>query len=149
MSVTRQSIVDEARTWLGTKFEHQGRLKGQGVDCDNFIAEVALTCGVHLSESWENNYRQHEDGSEMMRLLLANMDFISDIEEALPGDVIALCDERLKEPDKPRHVAILTEIKEGSRYMIHASERGVREHRIDGHFWSRIHSAWRLRDIVD
>jgi hypothetical protein len=32
---------------------------------------------------------------------------------------------------------------------IHASEHGVREHRLDNNFKRRIHSVWRLRDLED
>jgi len=28
-----QSLIDEARTWLGTPYHHQPRVKGVGVDC--------------------------------------------------------------------------------------------------------------------
>jgi cell wall-associated NlpC family hydrolase len=40
-----ERIVAEAETWLNTPFRHQGRLKGQGVDCVGFISEVAREAG--------------------------------------------------------------------------------------------------------
>ena len=36
----RDDIVSEARTWLGTKYHHKGRVKGVGVDCGGLIYEV-------------------------------------------------------------------------------------------------------------
>lgn len=36
----RQQLVDEARTWLWTPYQHRGRVKGVGVDCGGLIYEV-------------------------------------------------------------------------------------------------------------
>lgn len=41
MSDIENAIIQEARTWLGTPFKHQGRLKGQGVDCLGLLVGVA------------------------------------------------------------------------------------------------------------
>jgi cell wall-associated NlpC family hydrolase len=35
--ITREDIVEEARSWVGTKYHATGRLKGVGVDCAQFI----------------------------------------------------------------------------------------------------------------
>jgi len=37
---TRDDVVTEALTWEGTPFHHHARLKGVGVDCAMFLAEV-------------------------------------------------------------------------------------------------------------
>lgn len=39
-------IVAEARTWLGTPFHHQGRVKGAGVDCIGLVIGVARDLGL-------------------------------------------------------------------------------------------------------
>jgi cell wall-associated NlpC family hydrolase len=44
---TRQQIVDESRTWLGTPFVHQGRLKGVGVDCVGLVVCIAKDLGIY------------------------------------------------------------------------------------------------------
>jgi cell wall-associated NlpC family hydrolase len=41
----RRAVVWEALTWLGTPYQHMGRVKGQGVDCGMFLAEVFHGCG--------------------------------------------------------------------------------------------------------
>jgi cell wall-associated NlpC family hydrolase len=33
MSFTREAVIAEARTWLGTPWHHQASLKGVGCDC--------------------------------------------------------------------------------------------------------------------
>jgi cell wall-associated NlpC family hydrolase len=36
----RQYVIDEARTWKGTPYQHRGRVKGVGVDCGGIIHTV-------------------------------------------------------------------------------------------------------------
>jgi len=36
-----QHIINTARSWLGTPFHHQGRLKGVGVDCLGLLVGIA------------------------------------------------------------------------------------------------------------
>lgn len=43
---TRAAVVAEARTWLGTPYHHQGRVKGAGVDCAMILIDVYHSCGL-------------------------------------------------------------------------------------------------------
>lgn len=144
MSELGQRLVQEARAWKGTPFSHQGRTKGLGVDCAHFIALIARDAGVGSVEI-PHDYRPREDGVIMLRLLKEHMTFVP-TEETQPGDVWALCDEALREPDKPRHLVIVSDVTPKTIFIVHASEHGVREHRVDAHWRKRIHSVWRLRD---
>lgn len=38
--------VDEAHTWLGTPYHHQGRVKGVGTDCAMLLCEIFHICGM-------------------------------------------------------------------------------------------------------
>jgi len=136
-----ENIVNEARTWKNTRFVHQGRLKQIGVDCVGFISEVAKNAGV-LGIDIPSDYRPHEDGEIMLRLLRDHLELVDEMQ---PGDVIALCDEALQNEDIPRHLAIVTEVKPHTTFVIHASQHGVREHRMDGQWLKRIHSIWRIK----
>lgn len=44
----RAAVVAEAKSWIGTPFHHQGRVKGRrgGVDCLMLLAEVYQRAGV-------------------------------------------------------------------------------------------------------
>lgn len=143
MSELSQRLVEEARSWKGTRFQHQGQIKGQGVDCANFIALVARDAGVK-DVNIPRNYRPREDGTVMLNLLREHMEMIEQ-EDMKPGDVLALSDEGLKHPDIPRHLVFVSEVTDRKTAIIHSSEAGVREHRINNHWRSRIHSVWRLR----
>ncbi|MFT0167478.1 NlpC/P60 family protein [Paraburkholderia mimosarum] len=84
MSVTREQFVAELRTWLGTPFKIQGRLKGVGVDCVGL-----LICSAHnlgLTDFDQTDYRRPR--FEMLRDGCdANMQQIM-LDTAGPGDVL-------------------------------------------------------------
>lgn len=142
MTTLAQRLVDAARTWRGTRFQHQGNLKGIGVDCCNFVCEVAREAGVQGLEI-PKNYRPREDGAIMLRLLNEHMDLV---EEMQPGDVLALCDESLRDPQIPRHLVFVTEVRPQTTMIIHASAAGIREHRTNSQWMRRVHSIWRIKE---
>lgn len=44
--MARVAVIREAETWLGTRYHHMGRIKGAGVDCLMFLAEVYAAVGL-------------------------------------------------------------------------------------------------------
>jgi NlpC/P60 family putative phage cell wall peptidase len=42
--LTRDTIVAEARTWIGTRYRHQASLKGVGCDCLGLVRGVWRNC---------------------------------------------------------------------------------------------------------
>lgn len=140
MSVKAQDIVTEALSWIGTPWGHQQAIKGVQVDCANFVSEVSKATGATPDVEFEKNYRRREDGVAMLAELIAYLEPVERFEDLRPADIIALHDGRTL--DEPRHIAFITRLEPYPK-MIHSSERGVRHHRIDGQFRSRIHSMWR------
>jgi Cell wall-associated hydrolases (invasion-associated proteins) len=144
MSTLAQRLVSEAESWIGTRFQHQGRIKNLGVDCVGFISEVAKDAGVGDLEI-PNDYRPNEDGTVMLQLLNEHMTMVP-TDEMEPGDVLAFCDEALQNPDIPKHLAFVQEVTPNTTFIIHASQHGVRRHRIDAAWRRRIHSVWRIQE---
>jgi len=44
--MTRLEVILEARSWLGTPFSHQGRVKGEKVDCIGIVVEVGRAMDI-------------------------------------------------------------------------------------------------------
>ena len=143
MSELQQRIVEEARSWKGTRFQDQGRIKHVGVDCAQFVALVAQNVGIGVEIP--HNYKPREDGTVMLKLLRDHMEIVP-TEEVQSGDVLALIDESLKDPDIPRHLVFVSDVTPKTIFIVHASEHGVREHRTDTRWRARIHSCWRLKE---
>jgi NlpC/P60 family putative phage cell wall peptidase len=55
---TRECLVTEARSWIGTPYRLGGRVKGAGCDCATFLAEVLIACG--LAEREELGVYSHD-----------------------------------------------------------------------------------------
>lgn len=147
--VKRAEIVKEARTWLGTRFHHQGRVKGVGVDCLNLVVAVAEAKGlVHPGFKWDDYPEYHGYGrSPNAPLLLSGCDrFMDRISPSaiLPGDVLIF-----RFVHEAQHFAIVTE--SNPTYIIHAyaQVRRVSEHRYDTTWASRVVAAYRFRDLED
>jgi cell wall-associated NlpC family hydrolase len=45
-TVQRQAVVAEARSWLGTRYHHEGRVKGAGTDCGQLLILVYAAVGL-------------------------------------------------------------------------------------------------------
>lgn len=50
--ITPDDIVAEARTWIGTPWRHQARVKGVGVDCIGFVGGVGVALGLSEALEW-------------------------------------------------------------------------------------------------
>ncbi len=128
-SVTREQVIVEARTWLGTPFRHQGRLKGHGVDCIGFPWGVAkdlnLLQDIDLDSPKVKPYLGYGKAPAPSKFLGALEEHLVRIEfaDVLIADIILFRGKLY-----PNHLAIVTDFG-----IIHSSaERGkVVEHCVD------------------
>ena len=147
MSELAERIVTEAMSWVGTRYVPQGRIKHKAVDCVGFVAGVATAC--ELQVDIPSNYQPVEDGKLMMKLLKDHLDFVAN-EDIKRGDVLAMCDTALRDTNKPTHLVFVESIVDRGNdskttFIVHASEHGVRRHRMNSWLWKQVHSAWRIR----
>ena len=137
-------IVEQARTWLGTPFHHQARLKGKGCDCLGLIVGVVDELGLKdaqgkpLAAYDEVTYSKEPDGAYLMQKLTALLEEVP-IAEARAADLALFT---VKE--NPQHLALLTDY-EGTLGMIHcdARTRRVVEHRLDDEWKQRLIKVFR------
>lgn len=117
------AVTAAARSWIGTSFKHQGRLKktqdhNGGVDCIGLIVGVARelnicdAAGVPLWRYDRADYGRRPSCG-MLEIYLAN--HLQTADQLKPG-VIALFSSR----NRGRHVGIITERKSGAPAVIHA-----------------------------
>src|SRR5512135_255804 len=98
----RNEIIAEARSWIGTPYRHQGRLKGIASDCVGFIICVPRALGLFPPDFDVNGYSRHPEPAVMRGFLDQYLDRVWPA-DPLPGDVLWLKPNRL-----PQHLAILT-----------------------------------------
>lgn len=117
--ITRADIVAEARTWVGTPWVHQHRVKGHAVDCVGLVIGVARNLGLVPADFDVNGYSRMPDG-HLLALCAQHMTPVA--RDAMqPGDVVVVAVEH-----DPQHMGILTPYPGGRLAMIHATSVGVR-----------------------
>lgn len=138
--ITRQQIVDEARTYLGTKHHHCGRLKGVGIDCIGLLTGVAKHFGITSHDL--KGYSRYPDGVTLLRELRKCLNEIPK-EFATTGDVLIFWMDR---QDRPCHAGILT----SPDTIIHTYTlvKEVVEHRLDDYWRTRIAGAFRYPGVM-
>ncbi|HZF19513.1 MAG TPA: hypothetical protein VE008_07380 [Burkholderiales bacterium] len=85
--VPRSAIVEEARSWLRTPWHHMARVKGQGVDCAQFLCAVYEAAGStpHIElGAYPRDWHLHQARPRFLEVLSR---YAEPIHEALPGDI--------------------------------------------------------------
>lgn len=131
-------IVEEARTYLGVPWVHQGRSR-DGIDCAGLPCLVARAVRGYTFDI--ANYAAQAQDETMLALCAEHMDRVP-MEELAPGHVVVM---RFQ---NQRHIGIIGDYP-GALSLIHAaSNHGkVVEHRLDS-VWRRLCiAAFALRDL--
>ena len=140
MSVTRSEFIQEARTWLGTPWQHHQKCKGVGVDCVMFLVACGEAFGIPYGIT--ENYYRTPVGDSLLRELDKNFNRIS-FNEVKPGDILVF---KAVIKGNPTHVAFYT----GNNRIIHADMRSKKVTECNLGFWKRLHVAtFRAPSLVD
>lgn len=148
---TRKQVVEAARSYIGTPFNHQGRTKGVELDCVGLVLSVAEDLGIigrdgKLVRRYDyRDYGPQPVGTEVLDHCKVRLVF-KPIQDIKPGDVICT-----KIPENPTHTAIVSEMH-GVLHMIHAYSAGRQqcvEHIIDIKWRRRIVAAFAFPNIED
>ena len=119
-------IVKQARTWLGTKYHHQGRLKKSdrcsgGVDCIGLVIGIINElniCDEHgclLSKYDRTDYSMSPQTTKLAECFSLYLDII-DVAEMIPGDILLF-----KFWQEPQHVGIVSDYPTGGLGIIHCN----------------------------
>jgi cell wall-associated NlpC family hydrolase len=135
--ISTSQVIDNARSWLGVRFLHQGRSR-HGVDCLGFIAAVLDELGSDVFM----RYLPRAYGRDPQSLLI---DRLSALSRQIPLQPGALALIKWPASEHPSHAAIYT----GST-LIHCfqSEGRVIEHGYRGPWVARTMSVWALPLVV-
>ncbi|MCC6489139.1 MAG: peptidase P60 [Candidatus Hydrogenedentes bacterium] len=127
--IRRSDIVEQARAWIGTRYKHQGRVRGVGVDCIGLVGGVALAVGVPNARAWADARDLHTYARTPDPTLLLGgcAQFFERTPAPREGDVLLFSLQ-----GEPRHFAIITETRDGKPHrIVHAyalmAVRGVCE----------------------
>jgi NlpC/P60 family putative phage cell wall peptidase len=145
MKSQKKQTIAQARTWIGTPFHHQARLKNKGCDCLGLIVGVVEELdlkdkyGQPLACADEATYSREPDGSYLMKRLADLLHEVPAV-DAKAGDLALF-----SMSGNPQHMAFLSDY-DGMLGMIHsyAQARRVVEHRLDKEWKQRLVKVFRL-----
>jgi len=83
----REAVIAEAKTWLGTAYHHQGRVKGAGVDCATLLCEVYYAAGVvpYIDPTpYPPDWHMHRSDERYLGWL---REYAAPVDAPKPGDV--------------------------------------------------------------
>jgi hypothetical protein len=131
----RARAVAAARSFVGTRWHHQGRAPGAGLDCVGVAVLAARAAGLDVEDL--EGYSRRPDGRSLMQTVESQADRVeaSDIQ---PGDVLVF-----RIDVHPQHVGVAV----GDGRMVHAlaQTRSVVEVEIDQHWRDRLVGVYRPR----
>lgn len=134
-------IVEEARTYLGTPFKHQGRVKGAGVDCIGLLQQTGKTLGLLDYDNTTygrlprgNQLCMHLDNC-MLRVLGDNYSY---------GDVLVFW---FMKEGEANHVGIATPHGMIHTYAAMAGGGKVVENTLDNFWQKRLMGAYRYKGM--
>lgn len=117
--ITGADIVAEARTWIGTPWRHQGRLKGVGTDCLGLVGGIAVNVGLFPSDQWRTDPAFGGYGRIPLteRMLAGCARYLDNVPKnsVRLGDILLMSFAK----ERPQHFAIVSRL-EPRLYIIHA-----------------------------
>ena len=149
-----EQIIAEAKSWIGTNYHHQGRLKRSssckgGVDCIGLIMGVAKELnlvsktGSLIMEHDAIDYTPYPDGIRLKAFLDTHMIYI-DKNDVEPGDVLLF-----KFFTDPQHLAMASDYFEENLSIIHSysSSDQVVEHILSASWQRMLICGYRFADF--
>lgn len=126
--------IEIARSWLDTPWRHNCQIKGEGVDCINFLAGVAAETGLKIAEL-PNRYSRIAVNGGIEKFLNDHFERKKEI-----GVWYAVL---IEFSGYHNHVAITT----SENTIIHASvlHKRVVEHKLDGIWKNSIVGYWEIK----
>jgi len=145
MQITRQHIVVEARSWIGTPYRHQASLKGVGCDCLGLVRGVWRSV---IGEEPERAPPYAPDWAEAMK--------VETLADAAARHLVAIACGAFREGDvllfrwraglPAKHAAIVT----APGLMVHAHDgAAVAEVAIAPWWRRRLAYAFRFPGVID
>ena len=136
---TRAQVVAEARKWLGTPFQHQGRRRGLGVDCVGLVLCIMYDLGIN---DWLDDFRVYSSqpvGHEVFDVCMERLN-AKPVEQRQPGDVLCF-----RVPESPSHVGMVTDA--GIIHAYNGGRRQVVEHGLDSKWLKRVAGCFSIPGV--
>jgi len=141
--ICRHAVLNEARSWIGTPYQHQASAKGAGCDCLGLVRGVwraLYGAEPELAPAYTPNWAEHQ-GAETLLFAARRHLQPRALTEMAPGDVLLF---RMDASSPIKHAAILDE----GAHLIHAYwGRAVVRSRLAPWWRARCAAAFSFPDV--
>ncbi len=133
------TVACQARTWLGTPFRHQGRVKWRGCDCLGLLVGVAAELGLPQFRADEIEYGHYPDSKYLQKRLA---EVLEPVEEVQIGNIGLFSID-----GSPQHLGFFGNYAAGGFSLIHAHapSRRVVEHRFSAEWQEKLFKIFALQ----
>lgn len=143
---TREQVCETAKTWIGTKWQHQQSKKGLGCDCAGFVRGVYFDLThqkVNCPTDYPATWHFFKTDPKMLETCQANMTEIP-LHDIAAGDVLTFRFPRMK---VDHHIGIYL----GSGQFIHAEMEAKMVHisPLDATWRSRLTHAFKFKELSE
>ena len=139
MKCQRESLVAEARTWLGTPYVHQMAQRGAGCDCLGLVRGVwrgVLGDEPEAPPAYSMDWSETQGEERLWEAALRHL-VPKHLDDAAPGDVLLF---RMKTGAVAKHLGVQSEIGTVPRFVHAYSGHGVVE--------SALSASWARRVVA-
>jgi NlpC/P60 family putative phage cell wall peptidase len=136
--ISRHQILSEARSWLGTPYQHQASAKGAGTDCLGLVRGVWRALygpEPQTAPAYTPDWAEREGGETLLNAARAYLQEIPP-GEASPGDVLLF---RMNAEAPVKHAAIL---EDGDKILHAYWGRAVVRSRLNAWWRARLAAAF-------
>jgi len=130
-------IIEEARSYLGVKFRHQGKTR-MGMDCRGLLIRSFEAAGLDVTDV--KGYGRNPQPEVMNKALLEVCERVN-LEDIRKADILYI-----RFDSRPTHLALY----KGNNSIIHAylQMRKVVEHEIDKSWWLAVAAVYRHKELM-
>lgn len=136
---TPEHVVEEARRWIGTPYQHHGRTLGAACDCVGLVVGVGHALGVSLYDRFD--YSDHPTAEKLLTECARSLIELPwrrehGIVQPVAGTAVAMV---VRNGNRPQHLAIIGSHKDRPT-IIHAfnKHKKVVEHTMSKFWLDRI-----------
>ena len=138
----RSEVVAYARTWVGTPFVPQQRVRGHGGDCVAMVEGAGLHFGV-IAKGFRTDYGPIPNMREIMQALKSSgCTRLRSINDRKPGDILFI-----QYSAQPQHLGILTD----DNHIVHGYSMPGKyvETILNSRLLDGLRQVWRIPGIED
>lgn len=138
--IDRALFIDAVRAYIGTPFQHQGRRRGDGIDCAGLLTCAAYDVG--LTDVRVTDYTPQPDPLRFREIAREHMDAVA-FADLTPGDVLTFAFK-----DAEQHFGVVVSMNPKRFVHAYASVGKCVDQELTLAWLRRVRGCYRIRGLA-